>query len=106
MVEDDFSQYLKELSTLPLTYQFKEKNLVMKIEYFEAGWDTVAIRFFLMMAVIIVGIFIGQYWMAALGLPIFLSALMAVKVSFNTPKSEAKISRLDATRKVVRKRAA
>lgn len=53
----------------------------MKIEYFEAGWDIVIIRFFLMMAVIIGGIFMGQYWLAALSLPIFLSALTAVKIS-------------------------
>ena len=78
----------------------------MKIEYFEAGWDTVIIRFFLMMAVIIVGVFISQYWMAALGLPIFLSAMMAAKITFGEKKSEAKITRLDTTKRVQEKRAA
>lgn len=77
----------------------------MKIEYFEAGWDTVITRFFLMMAVIIVGVFIGQYWMAALGLPIFLSAMMAAKITFGEKKSEAKITRLD-TKRAERRRAA
>lgn len=84
----------------------KEKNLVMKIEYFEAGWDTVIIRFFLMMAAIIVGVFIGQYWMAALGLPIFLSAMMAIKISFGEKKTETKFSRLDTTKRIEIRRAA
>lgn len=63
----------------------------MKIEYFEANWDTVIIRFFLMMGAIIGGIFAGQYWLAALGLPLFLSAIMGVKITKNE-KKEAKMS--------------
>lgn len=54
----------------------------MRIEYFEAQWDTVIIRFFLMMAFIIVGVFAGQYWLAAFGLPLFLSGMMALKITF------------------------
>jgi hypothetical protein len=78
----------------------------MKIEYFEAGWDTVILRFFLMMSVIIVGVFSGQYWMAALGLPLFLSAMMAVKVTFGAKAQEAKVSSMKRTQPKEMKRAA
>ncbi|MEM9887877.1 MAG: hypothetical protein AAF849_18425 [Bacteroidota bacterium] len=78
----------------------------MKIEYFEAQWDTVIIRFFLMMTVIIGGVFAGQYWLAALGLPLFLSALMAVKFTFEKDQKEAKIKTMKVQRKHQMKRAA
>ncbi|MEN0048723.1 MAG: hypothetical protein AAF806_16800 [Bacteroidota bacterium] len=78
----------------------------MKIEYFEATWDTVLIRFFLMMAVIIGGVFAGQYWLAALGLPLFLSALMAPKITFEKPKSAAKVRKMKVAKKAQIKQAA
>ncbi|MEM0993596.1 MAG: hypothetical protein AAF847_17410 [Bacteroidota bacterium] len=78
----------------------------MKIEYFKAGWDTVITRFFLMMAVIIGGVFAGQYWLAALGLPLFLSALMAIKVTFEKDQKQAKIATMKPQQRGQMKRAA
>lgn len=48
------------------------------MEFFSISVSTIILRFFLMMAVIIVGVFIGQYWLAALGLPIFLSVMLGI----------------------------
>lgn len=78
----------------------------MKIEYFEARWDTVISRFFLMMTVIIGGVFAGQYWLAAFGLPIFLSAMMALKITFPKAEQEAKVSAMKTAEKIDLKRAA
>lgn len=46
--------------------------------FFTASLETVALRFFLMMAVIIGSFFGGVPYLAVLALPIFLSALAAV----------------------------
>ena len=48
------------------------------MEFFSISVSTIILRFFLMMAVIIVGVFVGQYWLAALGLPIFLSVMLGL----------------------------
>ncbi|WP_367392928.1 hypothetical protein [Lewinella sp. LCG006] len=56
------------------------------MEFFSISVSTIILRFFLMMAVIILGVFIGQYWLAALGLPIFLSVMLGLGVK---PKAEA-----------------
>lgn len=47
----------------------------MKFEYNLSVGECV-LSFFLMMAVIILGIFTGQYWLAAFGLPLFLRGLL------------------------------
>lgn len=60
---------------------------MIKYDMFSLSIGGVVIRFFLMMAVIIAGVFTGQYWLTILGLPIFLSALLGV--SFANPKSTA-----------------
>ena len=43
-------------------------------------------RYFLMMGLIIAGVFTQQYWLAFLGFPIFLSAILGL--SFPTRKSD------------------
>jgi hypothetical protein len=45
---------------------------------FNLRFDILLIRFYLMMAVIIASIFIGLPYLAFLGLPIFLSAMMGI----------------------------
>jgi len=47
----------------------------MKFEY-NLSMAEVIVSFLLMMAVIIVGIFSGQTWLAVLGLPLFLRGLL------------------------------
>lgn len=58
---------------------------MIKYDMFSLSIGAVVIRFFLMMAVIIAGVFTGQHWLTILGLPIFLSALLGV--NFARPKS-------------------
>lgn len=48
------------------------------MDFFSINITTVILRFFLMMAVIIAGVFMGQYWLAVLGLPIFLSVMLGL----------------------------
>lgn len=48
------------------------------MEFFNVSVSTIISRFFLMMAIIILGIFTGQYWLVALGLPVFLSAMLGI----------------------------
>jgi len=67
---------------------------MIKMNMFSLGIGEVVVRFFLMMAVIIVGVFAGMPWLTLLGLPIFLSALLGV--SFSGPsKAEAKTGRIN-----------
>lgn len=60
---------------------------MIKYNMFSLSVGGVVVRFFLMMAVIIAGVFTGQYWLTILGLPIFLSAMLGI--SFAAPKSAA-----------------
>lgn len=54
------------------------------MEFFTLSIDKIVFRYFLMMAAVIVGVFTGQFWLAALGLPIFLSAILGL--SFTSSK--------------------
>ena len=60
---------------------------------FGIGLGTVLVRFYLMMLVVILGGFTGQWWLATLALPIFLSIMLGL--SFKTDKAEAKIRTLE-----------
>ena len=53
---------------------------MIKIKAFSLSMGVVVQRFFLMMALIIVGVFSGMVWMTFLALPVFLSALMGVSI--------------------------
>ena len=77
---------------------------MIKVDMFSLSIGGVVIRFFLMMAVIIAGVFTGMHWLTILGLPIFLSALMGV--SLNSPATaEAKTSQIKVTDKSTMKKA-
>ena len=69
---------------------------------FESNFETVIKRFFLMMAVVIIGGFTGQWWLAVLALPIFLSAMMSVKFSDKKPTS-GKTVNMTSQRKEMKK---
>lgn len=66
---------------------------MIKVDMFSLSIGGVVIRFFLMMAIIIAGVFTGMHWLTILGLPIFLSALMGVKVGAPAT-AEAKTSQI------------
>ena len=58
------------------------------MEFFNISVSTIVIRFFIMMAVIITGVFTGQYWLVVLGLPIFLSGILGI--GFKTKNKDVK----------------
>ena len=50
------------------------------MEFFNINLGVIMFRFYLMMAVIVLGVFTGQVWLTVLGLPIFLSAVLGVSL--------------------------
>ena len=50
------------------------------MEFFNINIATVIIRFYLMMAVVIIGVFTAQYWLVGLALPIFLSVMLGLSI--------------------------
>jgi hypothetical protein len=69
----DFHQFNSAVSTRNLWY-----NKTKDMRFFALTFDKVIIRFFLMMALIIGGLFAGQPLIALLALPLFLSAMLGV----------------------------
>ncbi len=63
------------------------------MEFFSINIATVILRFFLMMAVIIAGVFSGQWWLAVLGLPIFLSVMLGLGVKQKQEQVAVGVSR-------------
>lgn len=63
------------------------------MEFFSIGIATIILRFFLMMAVIIVGVFTGQGWLTVLGLPIFLSIMLGVGLKKESKKVQTTVAR-------------
>ena len=59
---------------------------------FEANFTTVIMRFYLMMAVVLIAGFTGLWWLAILALPIFLSSMMCVKFFDRKEKGNKKAS--------------
>lgn len=57
---------------------------------FSLDLGTLIIRFYAMMAVVIIGGFTGQFWIMGLALPIFLSAMMGVKLGGKKEKEALK----------------
>jgi len=51
------------------------------MKFFELNFAQMLIRYYLMMMVIIVAGFIGQWWLAGLGFFLFLGAIMGAKFS-------------------------
>lgn len=63
------------------------------MEFFSIGIATVILRFFLMMAVIIAGVFSGQWWLTVLGLPIFLSIMLGLGIKKAPAQTEVGVAR-------------
>ncbi len=63
------------------------------MEFFSIGIATIILRFFLMMAVIIVGVFTGQVWLTVLGLPIFLSIMLGVGLKRESKEVQTSVAR-------------
>ena len=77
---------------------------MIKVDMFSLSIGGVVVRFFLMMAIIIVGVFTGMPWLTVLGLPIFLSALMGVSIG-GSANAEAKTSKMKVSENAKLKKA-
>jgi cell division protein FtsW (lipid II flippase) len=65
--------------------------------FFEASIGTIVIRFFLLVAIVIIAGFSGQWWISIFALPVLLSAMTGV--SFKRNKNQmAKHSTLDSSK--------
>lgn len=65
------------------------------MKVFKLNIAGLVIRFYLLMAVVLVGGFTGFWWIALLALPIFLSAMLGVTLGVTTPKKN-KIIKLNS----------
>lgn len=72
------------------------------MQSFELSFSGVMLRFFLMMGVIILAGFTGQWWLAFLGLPIFLSTLLGISTGAKKTQ-EAKVYAFKSQDKAIKK---
>lgn len=75
---------------------------MIKMNMFSLSIGGVVVRFFLMMAIIIAGVFTGMYWLTLIGLPIFLSGLLGVRFVLPS-QAEAKTSQLSLENRNMKK---
>lgn len=61
------------------------------MRFFALSLDYLLIRYFLMMACIIGGLFVGQPVIALLALPLFMSAILGVSFQAETPANQANV---------------
>lgn len=62
------------------------------MQAFEANFSTVVIRFFVMMFIVIAAGFIGQWWLALLSGPVFISAICAI--GLKRPEKERSVAKV------------
>lgn len=68
----------------------QQTNTAMR--FYALTFDKVVIRFYLMMGVVLLGMFSGYYAIALLALPIFLSAILGISFRPETPAAtESKV---------------
>jgi len=60
----------------------------MKVEFLNLGIAKIILRFYLMMAVVILAGFTGAWWLAILALPIFMSTILGVHFSKEEEKGQ------------------
>ena len=49
------------------------------MKFYNASFTSVMIRYYLMMAAVIIGLFSGQAWIAFFAIPLFISCLMGIR---------------------------
>lgn len=71
--------------------QIENKKMIMKnVKLFEATWDIILLRYYLMMAIVFIAGFSGYWVLSVLAFPVFLSCIMGAKISFTTKKETHK----------------
>lgn len=68
------------------------------MKLFNLSLSNMMLRYYLMMAVVVAGGFTGQWWLAFLALPLFLSCLLGV--SFTTTGSSQQVATEAARHKI------
>jgi hypothetical protein len=68
-------------------------NITMKA--FGLGLGTMLLRYYLMMLVVVAAGFTGQWWLAVLALPIFLSTVLGVRFS-RSDKAEGSVKAMES----------
>ena len=58
---------------------------MLRYEFFKLDFAGVLVRYYLLMTVVLVGGFSGQWWIGLLALPIFVSAITGLKISYQKP---------------------
>lgn len=71
------------------------------MKVFNLTIGTVIIRFYLMMLIVIVAGFIGQWWLATLALPVFLSIMFGL--TFEKNKKEASVKNMNTPAEIAKK---
>lgn len=66
------------------------RNLDVEVKVCSVNLGTAVMRYYLLMALVLIGGFTGLWWIALLALPVFLSALLGL--SFNWKKPEEKVN--------------
>ncbi len=62
---------------------------MLQFEFFALRWETTLLRYYLLMALPIVGGFTGQWWIGLFALPVFLSAITGLKITLKGKESTA-----------------
>ena len=63
---------------------------MIKFEFLRLRIDKVILRFYLLMAIVLIGGFTGIWWIAMLALPVFLSTMLAVKINLDFSRFASK----------------
>ena len=63
---------------------------MLRFEFLNLTLGTMLLRYYLMMAVVIAAGFLGNWWIALLALPIFLSTILGVVIKFGKDSKSAK----------------
>ena len=69
---------------------------MFQVEFYALKWETALLRYYLLMALPILGGFTGQWWIGFLALPVFLSVMTGMKITRKakevaTTKTEGKV---------------
>jgi hypothetical protein len=75
---------------------------MITIKYLDLNWQIVLKRYFLMMLVVIIGIFSNMFWIALFALPIFMSAVLGIRIIMdNKPVNKTKVLSINKQNTVV-----
>ncbi len=72
---------------------------MLKIEWLNLSFGSVIFRYYLMMAVVLIGGFTGYWGFALLAIPIFLSAILGLKIQYLPKENSKRIKQLPINKK-------